>query len=281
MINIESEEPSKDKGPVSLCSFTGSECKALHPHCQLHLCEDKDGTGYPKAVKFCEIEGRTPELSRCSGSRGNHTRGTEPLLLCLSFQDELFSFLVQRENGKSHLIFIAGQEGCCHELMKTQECRILSEKLIAWLVRTVSVCICVCMCWVYACLCTYIHEWIYAYIYVHVYVHACVGYMYACVYTWVHAFCINYISVAMTKYTDKNNLRKKGFVWLTILCYSPSSQGGQGGRKIRPSPHIHSQELREQMHACYYLAHFLHPYSSRHKPREWHHPQLAGSFLIN
>lgn len=158
MISIESEEASKDKGPVSLCSFTGSECKALHPHCQLHLCEDKDRTGCPKAVKFCEIEGRTPELSRCSGSRGNHTRGTEPLLLCLSFQDELFSFLVQRENGKPHLILIAGQEGCCHELMKTQECRILSEKLIAWLVRTVSVCICVCLCWVYACLCTYIHE---------------------------------------------------------------------------------------------------------------------------
>lgn len=109
-------------------------------------------------MKFSETGGRTPELCCCAGSRGSHTQGAEPFLPCLSFQDELFSILVQRENVKPHLILIAEQEGFCQGLMKMQKCRILNEKPITWHVRTVSLCVCACMRLVYACVCKYMYK---------------------------------------------------------------------------------------------------------------------------
>jgi hypothetical protein len=46
-------------------------------------------------------------------------------------------------------------------------------------------------------------------------------------------FVLVYFPVAVMKYFEQNNLRKKGFTWLIIPGYYPSLQGSHGGRNLR------------------------------------------------
>lgn len=61
-----------------------------------------------------------------------------------------------------------------------------------------------------------------------------------------YTYHISLISVAVVKYSDKSNFKKERLCWLTLLGYSPSLKGNQGGTV---SNELHPQE-REDRNEC-------------------------------